>query len=85
MEKNFALQSYILVRALGEKGFKDIYEQYKNARKNAHGEPPSEKAVRLAGLVKKHGYKKASQMVGVDVVTAYSAVSSVSRYNFLKQ
>lgn len=73
----------ILIRALGDAGVKDIYEQYKAARKvRLYAKEPTAKEIRLASLVKKVGYSEAAKSTGVDVSFAYSALGRVAKYNF---
>lgn len=73
----------ILLRAISEEGVRDIYEQYKAARKRRlFLREPSAKEIRLASLVKELGYSEAAKKTGIDVSYAYSAVGRVSKYNF---
>lgn len=78
------LQTSVLVRALGEKGYKSIEEQYIGARlRSKTTTRPTDKQIRLASLVKKVGYKDAAKQVGTDVSQAYSAVGRVSKWTWL--
>ena len=90
MEKSKkTLVAEIIIRAIGQKGFDSLYEQYKNARFNSGPnrdiQPPTSSQLRLASLVKKEGsYKVAAQKAGVDTKVVYQAVNRVSRWNYLK-
>lgn len=76
--------STILLRALGEKGVKDLYEQYK-----AHyivevgGREPNERHMRLAALAKKVGIEDACKQAGVQKSVVYYALNRVGRWNYL--
>lgn len=76
--------STILLRALGEKGIKDLYEQYK-----AHyivevgGREPNEKHLRLASLAKKIGIKAAAIQAGIGENQIHYALNRVGRWNYL--
>lgn len=78
------LNENVLRRALGDKGFEEIYQQYCDARQNGRSAtPPTAAHIRLANLVRKHGAKKAGEMAGVPTSTADYALSRVARWEWL--
>ena len=81
-----ALQISILKRALGDKGFADLVEQYRNAsdRRNRN-EPPSAKHIHLASLGKKFGPKEAGRQAGVSPLSVDYAMNRVARYEWLNK
>lgn len=80
------LQVAILKRALGDKGFESLHEQYVAARHRGKVlTPPSASQMRLASLYKKVGRAEAAKQAGVDATKVDFAVSRVSRWNFLNK
>ena len=79
-----AIQVSILKRALGDKGFEDVYQQYCEARySKRNSQPPTDKQIRLAELAKKVGPSKAARQVGAARSVVDYAISRVARYNYL--
>lgn len=77
-----SLQTAILLRAIGDKGFESLYEQYKGARKSREATPPNEKQIRLANLAVKFGMNKAASMAGVSAYKVDYALSRVGAWHY---
>lgn len=79
-----ALQTDILLRALGEKGFESLYEQYHAAHKHTRqSTPPHANQIRIASLAKKVGIKEAATQLHIEVTVVDYAVRRVARYKYL--
>lgn len=76
--------SNILLRALGEKGVIELYEQYAEHYARTVGtRAPNEKQIRLAHLVREVGTHEAAKRVGVSEKKAAYTVRRVGAYMFL--
>lgn len=86
MKKQYvgSMQSKILLRALGEKGFESLLEQYRNAyQRMRRTTPPNSNQIRIASLVKKVGMRKASEQLDIPITKVDYAVSRVASYKYL--
>lgn len=83
------LQTEIVLRALGEKGFKELIEAYRAAcLRVSRTQPPTESQIRLANLVRDFGFAEAMKKTGLheeDRTKVNNAVNRVARWNFLKK
>lgn len=80
------MQASILKRALGDKGFEELVEQYRGASlRNSKDGKPSENQIRLASLGKKLGAKEAAKKAGVSPFVVDYAMNRVARYEWLNK
>lgn len=78
-----AFQTAILERAIGAKGVQDLFEQYRNVRKNRiYAREPSQKDIRIANVAKKMGFSSAARELGITVPEVYSAFGRTAKWNF---
>lgn len=78
-----ALQSEIVIRAIGEKEFIALYEKYRDARIYKPTTPPNPNQIRIASLAKKIGIRKAAEQLKLTPAAVDYAVDRVASYKYL--
>jgi hypothetical protein len=80
------MQVSILKKALGDRGFESLVEQYRNvSMRRSRDEAPTASQIRLASLGKTLGAKEAARQAGVSPNKVDYAMNRVARYEWLNR
>lgn len=77
-----SMQSSILKRALGDKGFDSVVEQYIEARKSQRElRKPSQNDLKIVGVLKQQrSIGRTAKSLGISTYKVFSAIGRVSAY-----